>query len=141
MPDLIFEAKRENLDEVLDFINVELLRFDCADEVKTKINIVVEEIFVNISSYAYDELGKVDVSCNVNEDNLQVEIKFKDSGKQYNPLEHIEPDISLPIEQRNIGGLGIFMSKKFMDDIEYEYKEGKNILTIRKIIKKEKEVK
>lgn len=139
MPSLTFEAVKGNLDSVLDFVNAELIKFECADVIKTKINIAVEEIFVNISSYAYDKLGDVEVSCNVNEDTFFVEVEFKDRGKPYNPLKRVEPDISASIEEREIGGLGILMTRKLMDDIEYEYKDGKNILTIRKKIEKGEE--
>lgn len=134
---ITFEATRTNLDNVLDFVNTKLANFDCDEELKTKINIAVEEIFVNISSYAYDSTGTVDVSCNVDESTFLFEIEFKDSGKPYNPLEREDPNVSASIDERGIGGLGIFMTKRLMDDIKYAYKDGKNILTIRKKIKEE----
>lgn len=61
-----------------------------------------------------------------------ISITFSDSGKPYNPLEKPDPDVTLSAEERSIGGLGIFMVKKSMDDMRYEYKDGQNILTITK---------
>lgn len=137
MPSLTIDAKRDNLDKVLEFINNELLRFECEEMLLTKIDIAVEEIFVNISSYAYENQGEVEISCNVFEDNFMVEIELKDSGKPYNPLKRDNPDINLTIEEREIGGLGIFMTKKLMDDVKYKYENGKNVLSIYKKINKE----
>lgn len=137
MPSLTIDAKRDNLDKVLEFINNELLKFECEEMLLTKIDIAVEEIFVNISSYAYENQGEVEISCNVFEDNFMVEIELKDSGKPYNPLKRDNPDINLTIEEREIGGLGIFMTKKLMDDVKYKYENGKNVLSIYKKINKE----
>lgn len=137
MPSLTIDAKRDNLDRVLEFINNELLKFECEEMLLTKIDIAVEEIFVNISSYAYENQGEVEISCNVFEDNFMVEIELKDSGKPYNPLNRDNPDINLTIDEREIGGLGIFMTKKLMDDVKYKYENGKNVLSIYKKINKE----
>lgn len=96
-----------------------------------KLNIAVEEIFVNISSYAYPpKTGNVEISFKVN-DAKQVEMQFIDSGTPYDPLKAKEPDITLGADERPIGGLGIFMVKNYMDDINYTYEDGKNILTVR----------
>ena len=98
---------------------------------QTNIDIAVEEIFVNISSYAYPDCdGKVSV-CLFAESN-SITIEFKDNGIPYNPLAKADPDVSLPAEQREIGGLGIFMVKNLMDEMSYEYRNGQNILTIKK---------
>ena len=100
---------------------------------QTSIDIAVEELFVNIASYAYDSgIGTAIVQVTVNEEPLSVEITFIDNGKQYDPLAKPDPDTTLSVKQRKKGGLGIFMVKKSMDDVIYEYKEGKNILTIKK---------
>lgn len=74
------------------------------------------------------------IRCLIDEESLQVTIQFLDSGKPFNPLLKQDPDISLSAEERDIGGLGVFMVKKMMDTVNYEYKEGKNILTIKKKI-------
>ncbi len=135
MSNLIIEANKTNLDKVIEFVNGELMKLPCTDELKTKLNIAVEEIFVNISSYAYNEHGEVEINCNVNKDDFMFEVEFKDMGKPYDPLERTDPDISKGIDEREIGGLGIFMTKQFMDDIEYRYEGNKNVLIIRKKIK------
>lgn len=140
MSDLTIDAERENLDKVLEFINTELFKFGCEEDIMTKIDIAVEEIFVNISSYAYEEKGDVEVSCKVYPDNLTVEIELKDSGIPYNPLERENPDVDMPIEKRGIGGLGIFITKRLMDDVRYKFENGKNVLIICKKINKEEEV-
>lgn len=135
MANLTIEASRTNLDKVLEFIDKKLAKFECTGELKNKIDIAIEEVFVNISSYAYDEQGKVDIDCNVNQDTFMIEIEFKDMGRPYNPLKRADPDITKPIDEREIGGLGIFMTKKFMDEVEYKYEDNKNILIIRKKIR------
>ena len=100
---------------------------------QTQIDLSVEEIFVNIASYAYrEEPGKAEVSVECN--NGEITIVFKDNGKPYNPLEKPDPDVTLSAEEREIGGLGIFLVKKNMDDVSYEYKNDQNILTIKKKI-------
>ncbi len=136
MPNLIIDAKKENLDKVLEFINGELLKFECEEMLLTKIDIAVEEIFVNISSYAYENPGEVEIKCNVFEDSFMAEIELIDSGKPYNPLKRDNPDINLSVDERKIGGLGIFMTKQFMDEVKYRFEDGKNILTIYKKINK-----
>ena len=98
-----------------------------------QIDIAVEELFINIASYAYDpEIGTAVVQVTVTDEPLSVEITFIDNGRQYDPLAKEDPDITLPINKRKKGGLGIFMVKNSMDDIHYEYADGKNILTIKK---------
>ena len=135
MAELTIEAKRENLDTVIDFVNEKLSEYGCSFEIESKIDIAVEEIFVNIVSYAYDlEGGDVTLKCNIIEYPLQVELIFGDLGIPYNPLERPEPDINKSAEEREIGGLGILLTKKLMDDVSYEYKDGKNILKIKKKI-------
>ncbi len=135
MSNLTIEASKTNLDKVIEFVNGELMKLPYTNELKTKLDIAVEEIFVNISSYAYDEQGEVEINCNIKEDIFMIEVEFKDMGKPYNPLGRIDPDISKGIDEREIGGLGIFMTKKFLDDIEYKYEDSKNVLIIRKKIR------
>ena len=125
------EAKVEKLDEVLSFIDSELKAAECPMKFQMKLDIAVEEIFVNIASYAYgDGVGQAEVIVDTDAENAKAFITFKDSGQKYNPLEHEDPDISLAAEDRDIGGLGIFLVKKTMDDLSYEYSDGKNILTM-----------
>lgn len=96
-----------------------------------KLNIAAEEVFVNIASYAYPTgQGKVDITCETVQG--YAVITFSDDGMPFNPLEGAEPDITLPAEKRNIGGLGLLMTKKIMDEVSYEYKNEKNVLTMRR---------
>lgn len=133
MKELIVEADRKNLNKVQAFIDEELEAVDCPMLTQTAIDIAVEELFVNIASYAYDTgIGTAVVQVTVNEEPLSVEITFIDNGRQYDPLAKADPDTTLSAGQRKKGGLGIFMVKKSMDDVIYEYKDGKNILTIKK---------
>lgn len=134
--ELVVSATLEELDHVLAFIDAELERHDCSMKSQMQIDIAVEEIYVNIAHYAYppDQNGKATIRCTVGGNPLQVTIQFMDHGVPYNPLKKSDPDISLSADDRQIGGLGIFMVKKSMDNIHYEYKDGKNILTIGKKI-------
>jgi anti-sigma regulatory factor (Ser/Thr protein kinase) len=133
MKELNVEAKDENLQQVLDFVNEQLEAFACAPQVQFQVEVAVEEIFVNISHYAYNpEVGPATIRAEVSKEPLAVTLTFMDHGVPYDPLAKPDPDISLPAESREIGGLGIFMVKKSMDDISYEYKDGQNILTIKK---------
>lgn len=128
-------ASLEELDRVTDFVNEQLEAEGCLPKTRLQIDIAVEEIFVNIAHYAYHpEVGRATVRCQVGGDPLQVTIQFLDSGKPYNPLQKEDPDITLSAEERREGGLGIYMVKKSMDDIAYDYVEGKNVLTIKKNI-------
>ena len=104
-------------------------------KVMMQIEIAVEEIYVNIVHYAYNpEIGKATIRCEVTDNPMQVIIQFMDSGVPFDPLAKEDADITLSAEEREIGGLGIFMVKKSMDEVSYEYKEGKNVLTIRKVL-------
>ena len=133
MNEFVIEATRENLPKVISFVNEHLEAADCNMRTQIQIDIAVEELFINISSYAYDpEIGTAVVQVTVTDEPLSVEITFIDNGRQYDPLAKEDPDITLPINKRKKGGLGIFMVKKSMDDIHYEYADGKNILTIKK---------
>ena len=133
MKELIVEAKRENLPEVQAFIEEQLDEVDCPMTTRIAIDVAVEELFVNIASYAYEHgEGIAVVQVTVHEEPLSVEITFIDNGVQYDPLAKPDPDTTLSAKERKKGGLGIFMVKKTMDNVSYEYKDGKNILTITK---------
>ncbi len=98
-----------------------------------QIELAVEEIFVNIANYAYaPEIGRATVRVSVSDDPLTVTITFIDRGVPYDPLKRSDPDVTLSAEEREIGGLGIFMTKKVMDEVAYEYKDGQNVLTLKK---------
>lgn len=128
------DAERNNLGVVIDFLEAELDKCDCPVKCRTQLCVAAEEIFVNIASYAYaPNFGKAEISAEVTGDTVR--LQFADSGKPYDPLKNDDPDITLAAEEREIGGLGIFIVKKSMDSVSYEYKDGKNILTILKKIK------
>ena len=132
MKELKITADDKNMDRVNDFIH-SCLPSECTPVVLNKIDLAVEEIFVNIAHYAYNpEVGEAWISASFADNVLTV--IFKDNGKEFNPIAREDPDITLSAEEREIGGLGIFLTKKFMDSVDYEYKDGHNILTIRKNI-------
>ncbi|MBP5245850.1 MAG: ATP-binding protein [Clostridiales bacterium] len=133
--ELDIEATPENLSEVQAFVEEKIEAEDCSPKAAMQIGVAVEEIFINIASYAYaPEKGKATVRIEVSNDPLAVSITFIDHGVPYDPLEKTDPDITLSAEEREIGGLGIFMTKKMMDDVKYEYKDGQNILTLKKTL-------
>ena len=125
------KALLENLQEVLSFVDGFIEELGASMKAQMQIDVAVEEIFVNIASYAYTpDTGNAVISVETVPEKKQVVITFKDSGKPYNPLEKPDPDITLSAAERSIGGLGIFMVKKSMDDMYYEYSNGQNVLTI-----------
>lgn len=129
-------AKTENLDTVIDFVNKHLEGVECPMKIQMQIDVAVEEIFVNIANYAYGTgEGPATVRINVDNHNKIVDITFIDNGVPYDPLAKEDPDITLSAQERQIGGLGIFMVKKSMDDVTYEYRDGHNILTLKKGLK------
>ena len=125
------EAVTENLPNVLAFVDDRLERVDCPIRTQMQINVAVEEIFVNIANYAYaPDKGHATVRVEVSNEPVAVTITFVDHGVPYDPLAKRDPDVTLPAEQREVGGLGIIMTKKIMDDVAYEYKNGSNILKL-----------
>ena len=135
MKEITVKAVDEELNNVIAFVTEQLEAFDCPMKVQTQIEVAVEELFVNIAHYAYSpEIGHATVRVTVSNEPLSVEITFIDNGVPYDPLAKPDPDVTLSAEERKIGGLGIYMVKKSMDDIQYEYKDGRNILTIKKNI-------
>lgn len=131
MKKIDIEAKSKNLEKVMQFVTDELEKTDCSLRAKMQIEIAVEEIFVNIANYAYGpESGLASIRVEVKEDPVVVKLVFVDNGKPYDPIAKKDPDITLSAEEREIGGLGIFLAKKNMDEIHYEYKDGQNILTL-----------
>lgn len=133
--ELEIEAVPENLTAVQSFIDEHLVRADCSAKAKMQIAVAVEEIYINIASYAYHpENGNVTVRVSVTDQPVAVAITFVDHGVPYDPLAKADPDVTLPANQRKIGGLGIFMTKKLMDEVVYEYKDGQNILTLKKTL-------
>ena len=127
------KAEVEKLSEVLSFIEHQLEEVGCTPKAQMQIAVAAEEIFVNIASYAYAPAsGNATVRLEVSEDPVAVTITFMDGGKPFDPTKKDDPDLTLPAEERGIGGLGIYMTKKIMDDVKYEYRDGKNVLTLMK---------
>ena len=135
MKELTIAATIENIETVTRFVEEQLEMCNCPMKAQMQINIAIDELFSNIAHYAYTpEVGEATVQVEVVEGPLTAVLTFIDGGVPYDPLSAAEPDITLSAEERSIGGLGIFMVKKSVDDIAYRYENGKNILTIRKKI-------
>ena len=124
----IFDADVKELDNLFEYSAslLRLLEFSNRDIIM--INTALEEIFVNVSKYAYNGKGTVEITLSKFKDH--VSFVFKDRGKPFNPLAKADPNITASSEEREIGGLGIFMVKKIMDKVEYEYINGQNVLTL-----------
>ncbi|MCQ2755031.1 MAG: SpoIIE family protein phosphatase, partial [bacterium] len=127
----VAEAKKENYDSFLAWLEKRCTEKNVPQNIIMKTELAAEELFLNIANYAYAESAKVGTITAVLEDeDNSIVLKFIDNGVKYNPLEKADPDISLNASDRQIGGLGIFMVKNTVDDIQYEYKNNQNILTI-----------
>jgi len=133
MAELTIRATVDNLDRVLAFVDGELEKLDCPMREQVQIDVAVEELFVNIASYAYvPGEGDAVVQLETAQEDRGVTITFIDGGVPFDPLAKPDPDVTLSAEERQIGGLGIYMAKKSMDDMRYEYRGGKNHLAIMK---------
>lgn len=133
MKELTTEATIENIEKVTDFVNEQLEVLNCPMKAQMQIDIAIDELFGNIARYAYSlDTGEVTVRVEVTDSPLSVIITFIDNGVPYDPLAKEDPDTTLSAEERQIGGLGIYMVKKSMDEITYNYRNGQNILTIKK---------
>lgn len=133
MKELTIEATIDNIAVVTAFVDEQLEAIGCPMKAQTQIDIAIDELFGNIAHYAYNpEVGSATVRVDVVEDPLAVRITFIDDGVPYDPLARKDPDVTLSAEERDIGGLGIYMVKKSMDNVSYEYKDGQNVLHILK---------
>lgn len=135
MKELTIDATIDNVAAVTAFVDEQLEQLDCPMKTQCQVDIAIDELFGNIANYAYNpEIGAATVRVEVTENPLAVVITFIDNGVPYDPLAKADPDVTLSAEEREIGGLGIYMVKKTMDDVSYEYRDGKNILRIKKNI-------
>ena len=135
MKEKVFSATKDTLPDVMSFTEECLENFDCPMKTSMAICVAVEEIFVNIASYAYGEgTGNASLAFGFDENERLMTLVVTDDGIPFNPLERAEPDITLSAVDREIGGLGIFITKKTMDTVSYSYENGKNILTMTKKI-------
>lgn len=133
MKELTITATVENIETVTEFVNEQLEALECPMKAQMQIDIAIDELFGNIAHYAYNpDVGDATVRVEVTEEPLAVIITFIDNGMPYDPLNNADPDITLSAEERQLGGLGIYMVKKTMDRVSYEYRDGQNILTIQK---------
>lgn len=132
--ELKVKASDDNIQAVNDFVH-SVLPSGCDPMVLNQIDLAVEEIFVNIAHYSGSEEAEINCSNHITGDGkCTLTMIFKDKGKPFNPLAKPDPDLTLSAEERSIGGLGIFLTKKFMDSVEYEFAGGMNCLTITKTI-------
>ena len=136
MQEITMKAVIESIPAVTDFVDAQLEAIDCPMKAQMQINVAIDEIFSNIANYAYvPETGSVTIKVEVDENPLCAAITFIDQGIPFDPFAEERPDTTrLPAKERPIGGLGLFMVQQTMDDVSYEYKDGQNILTIRKKI-------
>lgn len=133
MKEMTCEATLDNIESVTNFVNAELKVLSCPLGVQAQIDLVVDEMFANIANYAYNpSVGYATVRVEPCENPRAVVITFIDCGKPYDPLTTKEPDVTLSAEEREVGGLGIFLVKHTMDSLSYEYKDGNNIFRITK---------
>ena len=133
MDELTIEATVENLPEATEFVTASLEERDCPLKIVMQMELVMEEIFVNVASYAYrPDVGNVTIRKSFDAEPRALNLTFIDSGCPYNPLEHKDPDTTLDADKREIGGLGIFLIKKNVDEISYARSDGKNILSVKK---------
>ena len=131
MESLRVKAKTDELDRVTEFVEEMLAPCECPMRTMLQLRLAIEEIFVNIASYAYSPAeGEAEVRCEVLEDPLRVVIRFLDGGRPFDPLAREDADTSEEALMSREGGLGILLVKKTMDDVQYSYEDGKNILTI-----------
>lgn len=136
--ELTVDSQLESLNTVTEFVNEKLEMINCPIKVMMQIDVAIDELFGNIAHYAYyPEIGQVTVQIEIQENPMNVDITFIDSGTPFNPLLKETPNINLSVEERKIGGLGIHIVKKSMDNLYYQYKNGQNILTISKKIRQE----
>lgn len=130
-----FPAKTEALSDILGFTEEVLETFECPMKIQMAVCVAIEEVFVNVAQYAYScGEGDVTLSISFDRDSNTITFRMMDSGVPFDPLQKPDPDITLTADERDIGGLGIFITKKTMDTVSYTYENGRNILTMIKKI-------
>ncbi|MBQ2021484.1 MAG: ATP-binding protein [Peptococcaceae bacterium] len=130
-----FPAKTEALSDVLGFVEQMLDSFECPIKIQVALCVAIEEVFVNVAHYAYGEgEGNMSLGIGFDEESRAITFRMTDKGIPFDPLKKPDPDISLSADEREIGGLGIFITKKTMDSLTYTYENNENILTMIKKI-------
>ena len=133
MKELKVLAEAGSLEGVTDFVNEALEAADCPAKALMQIDLAVEEIFVNIASYAYrDRPEGGSAVIRIDAGDGAAEITFEDGGIPFDPTAMEEPDRTASADEREIGGLGIFITKKVMDEVRYEHRDDRNMLTVKK---------
>jgi anti-sigma regulatory factor (Ser/Thr protein kinase) len=123
----------DNFESLMDFVQSQVEKAGYDKKKTQKIRLACEEIIINIIRYAYpDKRGSVEIHCDTTSGGKGYQIKIIDWGIPFNPLSNPEPDTSIPIEEREIGGLGIFLARTVMDKIDYQRDGDKNILICEK---------
>ena len=131
MQEITMKAVIESIPAVTDFVDAQLEAIDCPMKAQMQINVAIDEIFSNISHYAYPgSEGEATVRFEYDPQVKEAKVCFRDHGVPYNSLNKSDPDVTLPAVERAVGGLGIFLVKKLMDRITYEYTDGMNVLCI-----------
>ena len=131
MPKITLPAVIENIDTATDFINDILENAGCSMRTQMQMDVALDELMSNVARYAYaPEEGDITVSLEILNDPLRAVLTLSDHGVPYVPLKKDDPDVTLTAEERQIGGLGIFIVKKSMDEMTYSYEDGQNIVTI-----------
>ena len=135
MTNKTFKAETEALSDILGFVDLMLEKYECSMKIQTAICVAIEEVFVNVARYAYKN-GEGDVIFGIgfDKESRTITFRMRDKGVPFDPLKKPDPNITLPAEEREIGGLGIFITKKTMDTVEYAYENGENVLTMTKKI-------
>ena len=135
MKELTVDAVPESLRQIKAFVDAELAALDCPMDMRRQMDIAVDEVFGNIAHYAYEgAAGSVMLRFEAEQTPRAVTLTFSDGGVPFDPLQTVAPDTTLAARERAIGGLGIFVVKKLMDEVRYEYADGKNILQLKKRI-------
>ena len=130
-----FPAKTEAWPAVLDFASQLLKNYVRSPKLHTQMCVALEEVFVNVAHYAYGEgEGEVTLAMGFHEEDHSILFRMWDTGMPFDPLQRPDPELTLSIEERQLGGLGIFLVKQIMDTVTYTYEDGKNILTMIKKI-------
>ena len=134
MKEWIFDAAVENIPRVTDLVNAELEALGCPMKAQMQLDVAIDELFSNIAFYAYAPgTGKVTLRLEAERSPRAVTITFIDSGMPFDPLAAADPDIGLAADKRSVGGLGVYLVKKSMDAVRYAYRDGQNMLSIRKL--------
>ncbi len=133
MAKTIVPARIENLENMIAFIRKGVESVGLTKKELNQVHLVCEETLLNIINYAYpDKTGDIEISYQIDTGSKEITLQFCDGGVPFNPLSVPEPDVDAPIEERDVGGLGIFLVRKIMQDVQYRRQDDKNILTLTK---------